>query len=343
MGKRLIPFFISLFLAAPLAAEISLRSAIAFNAHGLKNPILYARTNEENFWCLQYFWVKKWMPPAPLQMQPLLGWSQTEVTAENPLGLQGDTLKRLVPDGRKKILFFYGDSFVKGHSEPDFFLPRYLGRHFQSVDVLDLSGGGFGADQSYLMFKKTHEKVPQPFVLAGILMNDDMDRAVMKLRTSKKPYFVNARGQWGLRGIPATGDPEQFFKPRILSYVYAFLRIRLGWGKDSRRPEIEALNRELVRRTKHECDSHCSGLTYVLFYPINDLKTVDWRETFFKEELRKQGVEFIDTKPALLEYLSAHQLDASSLYVADKGHHNNLGNQIIGDALLTYLREKGYS
>ncbi len=329
-------FLTTLLIAMPLTAEGVFRAAIFFNVPGFRSPQWYADyAADESYWELERVWRHRYIFPKGLQVQPLLGWSQQETAPGNPLGLQADSLARLKKDGRRKILF-YGDSFVKGRADQDHQLPRYLQARIPDADVLDLGVGGYGTDQIYLMFRETHQLTDKPFVLLGVLMNDDMNRAGLKFRTYWKPHFTfSALEELELQGVPVT--PRQDVRPRIFSYAAAFMRIRLGFV-DRKKNFLKRLNALLVEKVHRDCSKGCGGLTYVLFYDRVSIHRENWQERAMKSELEKQGIEYIDTKPLLLRYAKEHGLESTDVfYDPNDGHHNNLGNKVIGEGLLKYL------
>lgn len=349
MGKRLAALFFGLSVAL-FSAEFFFRAAIAVNSPFFKNPALYADFyTDDNYWKLNFCWKTGklvWIPP---NLHPLLGWTQAPVSPENPMGLQKDTFDRLNMDGRKKILF-YGDSFIKGRASEDFELPRYLNRKIPGKDVLDLGMGGFGADQIYLMFRETHEKAVKPVVLVGMLVEDDMDRTILKFRSGPKPYFVAEKdGTLALKGIPVNLSVSDYLKespPRIYSYLYQFLRMK--FFKDDRRREKQIITSQLIGWIQESCKKQGASLAYVLFYGKNFFKTkgyqgAGWKEDFLKSELTRRGIDFIDIKPAIAKYLAENGGDVMPLYFPDDGHHSDLGNQVVGDEIFRYLKAKGYA
>ncbi len=333
----------SLLILSPLLLELIFRAGISLNLPGFRSPGLYAAyTVDDDYWKMESVWKKKFFAPGSSMIQPLLGWSQVPVTPENPLGLQADTLARLKDDGRNKILF-YGDSYIKGFADPDHQLPRYLQQRIPDADVLDLGGGGYGTDQIYLIFRETHKKVSKPFVMVGVLLFDDLDRAGLTFRGFWKPYFVPGDGgKLELRGVPVQA-PAEGIRPHVFSYAAAFIRTRLGIKRNNR-ALIKKLNLEFMDAIQESCRENCSGLAYVLFYNEDYLVRSDWRKDFMKAELEKRGIDIIDTKPMLYRYAAEHNMDSMKpFYDPVDYHHNNLGNGVIGEGILSYLKAKGYA
>lgn len=334
---------LSVALLCPLAAEAFLRAMIAARHPKFAQPSIYADyVNDDLYWLAEYHWTDKWEPAAPDRVHPLLGWSQERVSAENPFGLEEPTRSRLRDDGRRKVLF-YGDSFVKGGSAPEFQIPRYLDDRTPDADVLDLGVGGYGTDQAYLMFRETHALAgANPAVVMGVL-TEDLDRAVLTVRTSQKPYFDASRGRLRLRGLPIARDQKAYYDarpPRPFSYLFRYLS---HWASDNpqARERTRRVNRLLFDAVAGACREKGLPLLYVLFYGDFELKETFWRETFLKEELARRGIEFVDTKAAILAHAAREGLPISAYYVPGDGHHNDLGNRVIGDAVLAALEARG--
>lgn len=299
----------------------------------------YVPADTDESWKLQYLWGKKWGVSSADRIHPLLGWSQKNVTAQNPFGFQEDTVETLRSDGRNKILF-YGDSFVKGASDPEYHIPRYMNQQTPMVDVIDLGVPGYGTDQIYLLFKETYSKVNSPLIIVGVLLAD-IDRTVLSFRTAQKPYLtVDSDGKLMVNGLPIEKDQPGYVDshpPQIISYAFSLIKTKLGLFKMDKTAAKKTINSAIIENTKAIVRRENIPLIYVIFYGIDMLKTEDWRETFLKTELDRNNIPFVDTKTALISYAKANDLPISNFYVENEGHHNNLGNQIIADRILGEL------
>ena len=343
--RNLYVSLISLVILSPPAGEVFLRAMIAMRNPAFSKPELYAEyQGDDLYWQMAYHWATSvWRPATPERVHPTLGWSQAPVTPENPLGLEEDTRLRLNDRGRK--ILFYGDSFVKGGSDPEYHIPRYLDDRMADADVLDLGVGGYGTDQIYLLFERTYRLAgAKPDIVMGTLI-EDMDRAVLTLRTSQKPYFrLSNDGSLELEGLPIARDQEAYYDerpPRPFSYLIRYFS--LNWNPwTSVTPANYGLIRDINGRIIDQVDMACraSGLKllYVIFYGQRELIDTTWRETLLKQELEARDIPYLDTKPVLLAYAREKGLPLSALYVPD-GHHNNLGNQVIAEAILGLYSE----
>jgi hypothetical protein len=322
-------------------AELGIRWSLLFPGSPWRDPNLYGhQLVGDDFWFLAGRWDTYHGKVAPARIHPRFGWTQGPLTPENPLGLEPWTTKRLVRDGRRKVLF-YGDSYVGGHSEPANWLPVLLENQLHGVDVLHLGVGGYGPDQMHLLMLETLPRVDRPHVVLMGVMSFSFDRASQGVRSYQKPRFrLKPDGSLELINVPIWRSPRLYYAlkgPSFWSYSRAAERRR-------RRPpertdfEFEAkipLNRAIIAANKRVAREVGAHLVYVLFHDHEQLLRPDRRDLFFVEELAAQGVEAIDTAEPLLEYARQHDTDASELYVG--GHHNDLGNRVLAQALAQRL------
>ena len=260
------------------------------------------------------------------------------MTPTNPLGLKPVTKNRL--DSPNPKIFFYGDSFVRGVSDVEFEIPNYINRKINGREVVDFSMGGYGLDQVYLMFKETHQKADHPLVLVGILVSDDIDRTVLSIRTSKKPYFtVDAKGALQLNSVLIERDHANdchSFPLSIKSYMLAFVKQTLLRG-DNKVELKQQISSRILDHFKAEADQAQAKLVFVLFYVQDSLTQMDWRDTFVKAQLSRLGMPYIDTRDILLQYAKDQHVELSSFYKLGEGHHNNLGNEVISKGIVKFF------
>lgn len=338
-------------IITPLLGEMMIRTGIALNIKQFKSPDLYLDSNaDDDYWKLQRVW-QGWNPVFFTKdsfrkferVDPLLGWTEANITQGNPLGLQEDALKQI--DSPNPKILFYGDSFVKGASDKKFEIPKFMNSKIAGIDVVDLGVGGYGTDQVYLMFKETYQKFIHPLILVGILGNDDLDRMVLSVRTSQKPYFIiNGMGNLQLKGVPIEKDQKKYFLNHplsIRSYFFDFVKRRL-FPREKNIKMKELIGSKLLDLFKANAENAKDKLLFVLFYPERGLTTTDWQEEFLKGKLNQLGLHYIDTKDFLWQYAHENHLKLSSFYWEHNGHHNNLGNQVIAEGIIKYLKLNSY-
>jgi hypothetical protein len=342
--KKLNLALFSLMVMAPVAGEISLRASFAFEGSPTRKPDLYdSYAGTDDYWKLTWKWGKHDLAREKELTHPLLGWSQAKVEPRNPLGLYDFTLEQLKENDGKRRVLFYGDSYVGGCGDFEHRLPKYTNKLMPDVSIVDLGAGGFGVDQIYLMLRETWRMGgPNPFIIFGIL-TEDLDRSILSFRTAPKPRFrLDAGGALTLDPEPLPRDPEEWLAAHpigIKSYLVALAAHKLRTrGYDPRVEQKKVLNRSIIEATHDLVKREGLDCVVVLFYGPWALRRVEWKETFLKEELEKRAIPYVDTKAAILEYCKRTNTDASALYTPVDGHHNNLGNEVVGDAIVAHLK-----
>jgi hypothetical protein len=331
-------FVVSFGLAGPLLGELFLRASIALHIKAVRDPALYGDYfSDDIYWKLVQDWDGKYKYASPEGVHPILGWSQGAVTHDSPLGLVKESQEGLVTEGTK--ILFYGDSFVRGGGDRQHQLPVIL-REQVPAAVVDLSVGSYGFDQVYLMFQQTVKHASGGLVLVGVLVSDDLDRMILKVRMSQKPYFVvTESGELALKGVPVQRDQEQFFRSLHIpfhSYLFTFLRKKIG-GTNLKIAEKMAISNRLLDRFAEEARGAGAELGFVLFYAKEDLVHPTWRETFLRQSLDARQLRYLDTKPVLLRAAQSRDVPLDAFYEVE-GHHNNLGNEVMGAALVAWAR-----
>lgn len=327
-------------VVVPILGEVTLRAGIGIGFPAVRRPALYADWySDDDYWLLQQRWDRRWRHASPERVHEVLGWSRAEVTPSNPLGLNETAVARLATDGAKAL--FFGDSFVRGSAERAYQLPEYLNDRLSGeATVVDVSVNGYGLDQIYLLFRELHPRAAGSLFLVGILTNDDLDRTVLTVRTSQKPYFVpDERGALELRGVPIQRDQAAYFENARLtfrSFFLASVRQRL-LGSDRRLDAKKRISTSLISRFLDDARKANSEIVFVLFYTERGLREDSWQEQFLLATLRQAKARFVDTKPLLLQHATASVTSLRSLYVPGDGHHNSTGNRVIGDGILQYV------
>jgi hypothetical protein len=157
-----------------------------------------------------------------------------------------------------KILFF-GDSFVESAACSDDTLPAKVERA-TGIDTPNYGVGGYGLDQMLLSVervRKTFDRSDCLFLVG--LIADDLDRVLLTVRSSAKPYFTLADGHLVLHTghIHPASLTDAFERPPARSYLLDFLIGRFGEPvyvtrtratRVERRARIEALTAALLDR-----------------------------------------------------------------------------------------------
>ena len=329
-------------LFAPLAAEAALRLSFRIPSSPSRVPLRFGHNLiHDDYWILAGRWKTYGDQIVAERVHRDLGWSQTYPTKENPLGIGQLALERLVKDGRPKVLF-YGDSYVAGHSSPENHLPNFLHDRLPGTDVVHLGVGGYGTGQALRLYEETSASVERPFVIMSAMVYD-LDRSGLTVRSYQKPRLrVDEGGALEVTNTPIDPDPDHFYASADLSFRSYALRALENWCLPLKDPGFQdklRLNRAILQAVKARAEAEGSLLLYVLFHPIQEVKTEDYRSIWFHETLAELEIDVFDTRDVLLAYIEQPGTKLGDLYVT--GHHNDLGNEVIGAALLKELRQRG--
>lgn len=328
-----------------------MRFSLLFPGSPWRDPTLYAhQLVGDDFWLLAGRWDSYTRKVSPARIHPRLGWTQGPLTADNPLGLVPWTRKRLVRDGRRKVLFL-GDSYVAGHAREDHWLPQLIEERLHQadvdVDVLHLGVGGYGPDQMHLLLRETLPLVDRPEVVLMGVMTFSFDRAAQRVRSYQKPVLAFAPdGSMRVTNVPIWRSPKLYFAlhgPRYASYV-ARARRHDPHALSTSNFEFDAkthVNRAIIAANKRLAEERGLRLLYVLFRDHEQLHRPDRRDRFWIEELAAQGVMAFDTAAPLLDSMHKHGTDGSELYA--NGHLNERGNALVADALSLELERLGWA
>lgn len=343
--QNLFLLFFSCFVVVPVSAECLLRLAIHAGVDAVRRPELYAdMMSDDDYWILTNRWRLSPSSPGKGVVHAELGWTQVPPDAGNPLGLFSSTLRRLNRDSRPKILF-YGDSFVQGGTSRGQSLPELMQKQLQgSSDVLHLGVGGYGTDQIFLLFSKTHEAVDNAAVILGIYL-EDMDRAALTYREGQKPYFdFDAEGRLELKGLPIEADQEKYLESRKLKFRSYFLRF-LAKKAGFYRPDFEwsahkvRLNKAFAKEIHRLCRERNLPLAVVFFYHSASFSAGPPAANYLEDYFKELQVPVINTGELIWSDLKRRGGRIEDYYGKDKGHHNLFGNQILSEGILQRLLE----
>jgi hypothetical protein len=342
LALRLTLLAVSGVVFGPLAVEAALRLSFRFPSSPTRAPLRFGHNLiDDDYWILAGRWGTYGDQIVPERIHAELGWCQSYPREENPLGLGQLALDQLVKDGRPKVLF-YGDSYVAGHSRPENFLPHFLNDRLPETDVVHLGVGGYGTGQALRLYEETSGSVERPLVIMSAMVYD-IDRSTLRVRSYQKPRLrVTEAGGLEVTNTPIDPDPDHFFANAELSFGSYGLRALKQWCLPLDDPGFQGkleLNRAILQAVKARADAEGSELLYVLFHPIQEVEEQDYRSTWFEETLAELKIDVFDTRGPLLAYMSEPGKKLGDLYVT--GHHNDLGNEVVGAALLEELQRRG--
>lgn len=110
--------------------------------------------------------------------------------------------------------------------------------------------------------------------------------------------------------------------------------------------DVQAVSWQLLQMFVEEAASNGAIPVVVAFPECSSIEAYEQdydQATFYRTGvifLRQQGVHVIELPPAFVEHKTDANLDYAAYYAADGGHFNQLGNQIVSQAILAYLCQK---
>ncbi len=293
---------------------------------------------------------------------PILGTRRKTIS----LDYHHDSEPRLA--GRRPILLF-GDSFGQCVAAidkcwEDLLEETELAREHY---LLNYAVGGYGFDQISLLLEHTLPLYIEenPIVIVSLLVDDDIDRCYLPMRTYPKPFFTIGREREGEGGH---GDGEVVYHaaphltpldfiaanpPAIRSYLWRYILFGLpnisghtlhSWSGHG--DHVEQKKRiALYLLDKDISLLEGAGVDYFFFLfhgPVAAREDVhDWEDGFLREYFRARDVPFIASD----EYLrKAQQEEGAELldYFFTEGtalsHYNDRGNRVVFEGILSGLR-----
>ncbi|HET7033243.1 MAG TPA: hypothetical protein VFJ48_08975, partial [Casimicrobiaceae bacterium] len=327
-----------------------------------KNPYFYAFDADE-LWIYRYLFssTKRWAitPEASdasaetgiefyrkwstsLEPDAELGWVRrrnVRIPCHETTNLGTRGTRDYAPETPKLLLF--GDSFVESAACSNDTLATKIEK-LTSIDTLNYGVGGYGLDQIYLYVKRVVTALPsgQEHVLIG-LIQDDLERVLLKIRDGPKPYFTIAdhRLVAHTEHIHAGSLNDVFVRPPARFYLYYFLRGKLGYPYYS----------EVLERTRAERREAVLALATLMARDLADLaRRRGFGLAFFllptpgasfdselATRLRAQGVPVLDLQGC---FAGSGRPD-TELYA--ELHPTSVGNDFLAACLVRGLRLAG--
>ncbi len=341
--------FISLALTF-IVAEVAFRQVLFSDSELLAKqrlPGLYADYSyEDDYWKLQYRWLKRYPPPK--NPHPELGWG-FGFDPETYLHSHAGALR----GGRRPVLL-YGDSFAQGVAHKAKTInsqlngdPEFAREHV----MLNYGVGGYGLDQIVMLMEKSlHHYLDAenpPYVVLSF-MTYDVDRSMLSMRTGQKPYFAPLADGLEIRGLPIAEDPHAFFAEQKLD-VRSFLWRRMlfakrypnrvvRWlrGEASKKRHKQELNEKILERAVAFLTERDVEFTILVFHPkLSLLGHPDWRDAWLEEYFDEHDHDVIWSKSVLAEHAPGFDID--ELAIKGNGHPTTLYNQLMADQIARWV------
>jgi hypothetical protein len=207
------------------------------------------------------------------RFDPELGWSyipnkssihNTEYTI-TPVYFEENGIRAPYPDFKfdysKPSILFIGCSFTMGHglSYEESFVGKFSALEGMQYQVVNLGVQGYGSDQALLALKKYLSKfntkiVVYTFIEDHIIRNGNYDRRMLNPNArflGTKPQFALSRNN----EIYLSRKPL-FYKDYINSYLFDFIKIRVGSLLGQFPPYPEELTKALIQEMNKYSNEH---------------------------------------------------------------------------------------
>ena len=309
----------------------------------LRQPGNYAVKGSPEYWTYSV----RLTPPERLRpipgYDPLVGWTGSLVEP----GTYAHAQENLVLDRRPVLLF--GDSFAECATEPRDCWQGLLARsdRGRTHALLNYGVGGYGFDQTFLLMRAALERHgdANPLVILSLLVDDDLDRAVLPFRGWPKPRFGVEDGRL-IEPEPVVEGVEAYLDQRTsapLLWSLRFVTRRLGMhtpDEAARRAEIQELARALLQAAKAELEARQLEGFVLLFHGEPVLtpagREATWQHDFLVETLRELDLPFVSSRRALLHEATTTGVSPEAFFIQSgkgRGHYTPRGNAAVFAAI----------
>jgi hypothetical protein len=315
---------------------------------GLRDAALYTpREAGRETWKLRALIEHHPARPAPAA-HGRFGWLNTEIDPET-LAHPDEALV-----GSRRPVLLFGDSYAQCLPESrirwqDVMEEDSLAERYR---LLNYGVIGYGLDQAHMLMGPVLERFRDrdPIVLVGILVDDDLDRSYLPLRTLPKPYFTLEGGELVLHPVEQS-DPLSYLRAhpvRIRSYLWRWLlfgsglvppQTALAWTDEADHVAVkEALNRRILVEVQRALQR--AGLSHfvVLFHAYRAFETpgpYGWQEPFLHRTLAELRMPFVSSK-RFLRARAAEGAEPEDLYLQSgpgRNHYTAEGIRVVFEAL----------
>lgn len=281
---------------------------------------------------------------------PTRGWSNKpgysgDVSRPNKItinsqGLRAERDYPLLPAAGVRRIAVLGDSFTFGDEvNDDQSLPYYLGRFFDSAEVLNFGVSGYGLDQMVLRLEEEVFSYHPTHVLLVIAIPPDLARALISEYNHPKPAFSIKNGTLTVSNSPV---PTQLSQSVIFrhSFAAAWLFGRPRESKtDFSEEHVLAVSQALLARAKRACQ--LKGVTLIVvpilsptyarqLNDVDESSPVAIYHSKVRGMMEAEGLTIANQYPFLRELIKGKgELELRSQVSATIMHWAGLGNCLL--------------
>jgi hypothetical protein len=304
-------------------------------------------SSDDDYWKLRHFIEGSTGEVPAAQIHPELGWIDTSF---DPVTL----VNRNLPDAsdpRRPVLLF-GSSFSRCMAESGECFEALLARSPLRDRFVLVNCGvrGYGIDQTYLLLRATLARYAarKPIVIVGLLLDDDLDRCVLRLRGSPRPKLMLRAGEL-VRESERVPTLDEYLRDNPIgttSYAWRGVMRACGSSGGAADPEKRALGAAVIAGIVEQLREAGVEFFFVLYSGEETLRTpvgASWREALALDGMRKAGARFVATRGALEEFAREHGGSSADCFLHEGesgGHYSAIGNQLAFSAMLAGLEGK---
>lgn len=356
--RRLLAALGASLFAFALLLELALRAAVFTESEGLariawrlREPDNFSSRWYDDYWILKHRFTRP-DDRLPALYDPLLGWRASWISPGDYRHADADRI------GERRPVLLYGDSFAACVTPPEDCWQGLLERSELGgrYALLNYGVGGYGLDQAYLLLRETLDlwAARDPVVVVAVLVDDDLDRSLLRFRGWPKPRLVLTESGALEPDEPRVPSVDEYLVTHpigIRSYALRYLLYgaRLlprneteSWiGRGTRVERAQELNRAILEAIRAETAARDLELFVLLLHGSHYLRQHDWREVFLVTELERLGVPYVSSKPLLLADRERSGRPEADYFIAQGrgvGHYTPLANEVVFAALAAGLR-----
>lgn len=322
------------------------RAAESFVARRLRNPAFWAGpSNRDLYWQLAHEWRTAEVPLHSPPYDPLLGWTWWNIEPNSYA--HRDEAKIA---GRRPVLLF-GDSFSAGVLPAEFLFQNLLERSALAPRYALLNYGvcGYGFDQTVLLAEAAlrRHRDRDPVVVIGVLVDDDLDRAMLHLREFPKPRFELVDGTLVRPEfpVPAVDDFARATPDVPRLWTWQLLRRKVGEKLLGRkipplREDVLALERALTESIVATLEEARVPCFFLLFHSQRATEPGvprDDRDQLLARILDAHGILHLEVRDAIRARALEESRPIGDYFLAPgeegAGHHDEAGNRVAFEVL----------
>lgn len=314
-------------------------------------PARFAYSSQDLYWAFVHRLATVEAPIYEPPHDPALGWTWTRIAPGTYVHAEESQRAE-----RRPVLLF-GDSYSACLTSREECFEGLMERNVLAgrLQLLNYGVCGYGFDQTYLLSRATIERYQgqDPIVVIGLLVDDDLKRALLSQREYPKPRLSVADGRIVAPQAPVPSHADRLADPLPLPASWAWAWLRHAFSTDpiedpdsAARREVEELTRAMLRELVADLRQRELDAFFLLFHtadsfgvPVSD----DWRTQLTCDTLDELGAPWYDVREEFARRLAERGGAIEDFYIPldqpGGGHYGAEGNAAAFAVLLRGLNE----